>query len=116
MYVSLLAGIEGYFLAEGCCRVGFFSELFQVMDVTVLPIADPILGISCSMFYAALRAPRARSSTVKPLPRSVCGDSADADPLPRTRRRCVGWSIQVGSRMIWRFRHLYFRGARRNGY
>lgn len=58
---------EHYFLPEGGSGGCDFAELVPVMDLTVLPIAVPILGISFSMFCAALRKPRARSSGVMPL-------------------------------------------------
>lgn len=84
--MSLSKG-EGYFLSVGESLVGFFSELFPVMDLAVLPIAGPIFGISFSILCAAPRTPRARSSTVRPLLRSVCCDSAHASPLVATQSK-----------------------------
>lgn len=71
-----------YGLSDGGCCDRVFSELFPVMDLTVLPMAGPILGISFSIFRAALRNPRVRSSIVTPLLRSACCGSEAASTLP----------------------------------
>src|SRR6185295_12738020 len=72
---------------EGRCYLSFlagswndgFSDPISVIFLNALPIADPILGISCSIFLAALFNPRPRSSTVTPLLSSVFPLPAEVD-------------------------------------
>lgn len=73
---------ENYFLVkEGILSLNL-AELVPAMDSTGLPIGGPILGISFSMFWTALRNPRARSSTVSPLVDSACCESAAVATVP----------------------------------
>jgi hypothetical protein len=73
---------KGYFLSDDESRVPVLSEFFPPMDLRVLPTAGPIFGISLSIFCAALRTPRVRSSTVTtPLWRSADRGAAAAPGL-----------------------------------
>jgi hypothetical protein len=84
------------------------SGPLSVIFLTVFPIADPILGISFSIFWAALFNPRPKSSTVMPLLFSVLRLSAEVDASAAAAAACVSPTTNRAAMMmtILCMRHL----------